>query len=89
MRRWRETAAGRRAHRSGIDLVVLKPEAAPRAAAAPSPGRSCGPSQVLEEARGALEVAAGALDALFCTSILLAALGRFTRGEVVQRSAPF
>ena len=62
-----------------VRLVVLKNEAAPRARGAPSTGRSRRPSQVLEEARTPLEVAAGALDALFGTSILLAALGRFTR----------
>ena len=61
-----------------VRLVVLENEAAPRARGAPSTGRPRRPSQVLEEARGALEMPTRALDALFCTSILLAALGRFT-----------
>ena len=61
-----------------VRLVVLKNEAAPRARRAPPTGRPRRPSQVLEEARGALEVAAGALDALFARSVLLAALRGFT-----------
>ena len=42
-----------------IGLVVFEHKAAPRARGAPSSRRSCGASQVLEEARGALEVPAG------------------------------
>ena len=63
-----------------VRLVVLKNEAAPRARRAPSTGRPRGPSQVLEEARCALEVAAGPFYTLLARSVLLAALGRFTRG---------
>ena len=42
-----------------VRLVVLKNEAPPRARGAPSTGRPRRPSQVLEEARGALEMPAG------------------------------
>ena len=48
-----------------VRLVVLEDEAAPRARGAPSTGRARRPSQVLEEARGALEMPAGSFYTLF------------------------